>query len=48
MSLSEIVSMIDSAGVTAYYNKAPDGTTLPYISYTAFRVSQLEADNKVY
>ena len=48
MSLSEIVSMIDSAGVTAYYNKSPDGTTLPYISYTAFRVSQLDADNKVY
>lgn len=48
MSLSEITSMMDSAGVTAYYNKAPNETLLPYISYTAFRVSQLDADNKVY
>lgn len=47
MTLEQITKMLEATGVTAWYNHAPVGTKVPFITYT-YSSENFFADNKVY
>lgn len=48
MSLSTLVTLLETAKFTVYLNHAPDGTVCPYIVLTDTNQPNFAADNKVY
>ncbi|MCM1273195.1 MAG: hypothetical protein NC225_12315 [Clostridium sp.] len=48
MKLKDIKDMLSVPGVTVWYNHAPAGTKVPFVTYTCHSDNNFFADNKVY
>lgn len=48
MTLKDIKNMLSIPGVTVWYNHAPAGTKVPFITYTCHSDNNFFADDKVY
>lgn len=48
MTQEEFKAKLDSTGLPTFYNLAPDGTKVPFLTYTWHRVPMLLADDSVY
>lgn len=47
MSLEELYTNLSSTAISVYYDHAPEGTKLPFATYTVGS-NNFDADNKVY
>ena len=48
MTQAEFKTLLESTNIPTFYNEAPDGTKVPFMTYTWHRVPMLIADDKVY
>ena len=48
MTIADVKKVLSVPGVTVHYDHAPEGTKVPFITYTCHADSNFFADDKVY